>query len=386
MNILFRATVAILIGSLAIKAIEYPIPMIDQNPPKPNIIRIYFTPEEDQLLTQLVEEQRAQTGKDKIKFAPIAKSFNQKAALNKNINERKPFQLRERWNYYLNPALNRGAWTPEEDDKIAQMYKEFGPKWAKIAKFLSGRSAQDIRNRWRFIERQPQKDEDEVLAQQPGVSIDLLAPMSVENPLSPQKPAEPTPMIAPNQAKPKIVKNHFTPEEDDLLYQLIEEQRAQTGKNALNFTTIAKSFNQKALLNKNINERTARQLRNRWQRCLDPSLNRGTWTAEEDAQILQMYRDFGPQWAKMARRLNGRSGTDINNRWRFIERQQQKDENTILAQQSMVSVPQPVVSVDYLSILSFRNFVHSQNLPDTKDIPDILDTKDDPFEILKPAI
>ena len=57
-------------------------------------------------------------------------------------------QCRERWNGHLCPSINKGPWTLEEDIILAQKHSEFGNKWARIARFLPGRTDILVKNRW----------------------------------------------------------------------------------------------------------------------------------------------------------------------------------------------------------------------------------------------
>lgn len=63
-------------------------------------------------------------------------------------------QCRERWTNNLNPELNFSNWTEQEDQTIMSIYQFVGSKWAEIAKFLPGRSANATKNRFRSITRQ----------------------------------------------------------------------------------------------------------------------------------------------------------------------------------------------------------------------------------------
>lgn len=57
-------------------------------------------------------------------------------------------QCRERWFNNLNPVVKKGCWTEEEDDLIFKLYMQYGSSWSKIAKSLSGRTENSIKNRF----------------------------------------------------------------------------------------------------------------------------------------------------------------------------------------------------------------------------------------------
>ena len=61
---------------------------------------------------------------------------------------RNPRQCRDRYSNYLVPGFFNGQWSPQEDEILLQKYRLYGPKWSKIMKFLEGRSANAIKNRW----------------------------------------------------------------------------------------------------------------------------------------------------------------------------------------------------------------------------------------------
>ena len=95
---------------------------------------------EDLQLRDLVEELGVK------KWAKIANVLNESFH-----NRRKGKNCRERWNNHLDPNINKGEWTYEEDLKLLSMFKEFGRKWSTISKGISGRTENAVKNRWNTL-------------------------------------------------------------------------------------------------------------------------------------------------------------------------------------------------------------------------------------------
>eukprot|EP00331_Platyophrya_macrostoma_P032871 CAMPEP_0176439140 /NCGR_PEP_ID=MMETSP0127-20121128/19755_1 /TAXON_ID=938130 /ORGANISM="Platyophrya macrostoma, Strain WH" /LENGTH=373 /DNA_ID=CAMNT_0017823331 /DNA_START=200 /DNA_END=1321 /DNA_ORIENTATION=- len=104
-----------------------------------------WTHEEDKQLKALVEE----CGTEK-KWKVIAEKLN---SLTKEKMFRHPRQCRERWINYVNPRINRGDWTEEEDLKLMESFLSMGKKWADIAKTLGNRTENAVRNRFNGLIR-----------------------------------------------------------------------------------------------------------------------------------------------------------------------------------------------------------------------------------------
>ena len=63
--------------------------------------------------------------------------------------DRADVQCQHRWQKVVNPELVKGPWTKEEDEKVIELVKKYGPKrWTLIAKHLKGRIGKQCRERW----------------------------------------------------------------------------------------------------------------------------------------------------------------------------------------------------------------------------------------------
>jgi hypothetical protein len=91
-----------------------------------------FTSEEDQVILDFVRSNGA-------------KNWNFVAS---ELENRTPKQCRERWHNHLDPSIQKGPWSPEEDQLLAEKQAVLGNKWAEIARFLPGRTDTLVKNRW----------------------------------------------------------------------------------------------------------------------------------------------------------------------------------------------------------------------------------------------
>ncbi|KAL7742625.1 hypothetical protein ACLKA6_013956 [Drosophila palustris] len=59
-----------------------------------------------------------------------------------HFKDRLEQQVQQRWAKVLNPELIKGPWTRDEDEKVIELVRRFGPKkWTLIARYLNGRIA-----------------------------------------------------------------------------------------------------------------------------------------------------------------------------------------------------------------------------------------------------
>jgi hypothetical protein len=62
--------------------------------------------------------------------------------------------------------------------------------------------------------------------------------------------------------------------------------------------------------------KTIHQVADRWEKVVNPSLVKGSWTREEDERIINWVRANGPtNWTKLADNMSGRIGKQCRERW-----------------------------------------------------------------------
>ncbi|XP_074330582.1 transcription factor MYB88-like [Apium graveolens] len=68
-------------------------------------------------------------------------------------------QCRRRWFTYLNSDCKKGGWSAEEDHLLCQAQQIFGNRWTQIAKVVSGRTDNAVKNRFSTLCKRRAKHE-----------------------------------------------------------------------------------------------------------------------------------------------------------------------------------------------------------------------------------
>ncbi|XP_077549046.1 uncharacterized protein LOC144162408 isoform X1 [Haemaphysalis longicornis] len=86
---------------------------------------------------------------DRLKRSVQALGTHDWAAVARCFPDRSDVQCQQRWHKVVNPDLVKGSWSKEEDEKVVELVKRYGPKkWTLIAKHLRGRIGKQCRERW----------------------------------------------------------------------------------------------------------------------------------------------------------------------------------------------------------------------------------------------
>merc|ERR1711916_166358 len=66
-------------------------------------------------------------------------------------------QCRERWFFNLDSRIRRDPWSNKEDQLLLGLQRKYGNRWSKISKSFSGRTENNIKSRFRTLERREAK-------------------------------------------------------------------------------------------------------------------------------------------------------------------------------------------------------------------------------------
>jgi hypothetical protein len=152
----------------------------------------------------------------------------------------------------VNHCVKKIKWKKEEDELLAQVMSETErPTYPILAQLFPGKTGQQVAERW-----------DKVL-------------------------------------NPALTKGSWTRLEDETIVEFVKKNGTKKWKELCYL----------------LPGRIGKQCRERWRHHLDPAINHAPWTQEEDIQLVQLHKELGNAWVKIANRMRNRSDNAVKNRW-----------------------------------------------------------------------
>lgn len=105
-----------------------------------------WSPIEDETLLKVVSTKGTKA------WSRIAQIIN--SLYHNGMQIREGRQCRERWLNHVDPTLNKGLWTIEEDELLLKMHDELGSRWSEISKGFMGRNENSVKNRLKSLKKQ----------------------------------------------------------------------------------------------------------------------------------------------------------------------------------------------------------------------------------------
>ncbi|CAN6272225.1 unnamed protein product [Urochloa humidicola] len=322
-----------------------------------------WSPEENELLTQLVHKH----GTKNWQIISCA------------IPDRNAHACLSRWKYILDPAINREAWSQQEELRLIRAHQIYGNKWCKMVKHFPGRTNNAIKEHWRgsmkrkldsylasgLLEQVPDLHENLSVSQSSqsdspkeskvssvGESsgfncakaldahsakvsesmivkpqqcvrarkkLDLVStPVKLKSDIPPETIKRRQEMESGKTEVPPCKKNDYCFKEGT---SIKNSERTKGRWLPEENEILAKMVTKHGLKNwqtiaSAIPSRNAQQCRIRWTRSLDPSINKEDWSEQEELKLIRAHQIYGSQWLKMVKHFPGRTNHALKEHWR----------------------------------------------------------------------
>ncbi|XP_051155066.1 snRNA-activating protein complex subunit 4 [Leptopilina boulardi] len=238
-----------------------------------------------------------------------------KIAVSDFQNKHSPEECRVMWNIFLHPSINKFKWKKKELvdlEKYAKQYKN--ENWDKIAEKLgTHRSGYQCFVKYNTMKKMPQNDKP-WSKQEDRKLIQLINKFKIGDFINWGDIASCMKTRTKHQIyfrwmyslAPHLKKGRFTEDEDKLFLDAIE-------KYGLNFKKIS------ALV---LPARTSAQLSDHYNTLTNKDDN--SWTVDQDMKLLQLHKEHGKNWSKIATFFDNKSRVQLRHRCTALSRYEQR--------------------------------------------------------------
>ena len=254
-----------------------------------------------------------------------------------HVPGRNHVQCSQRWNKVLKPGLRKGQWDKEEDELLVRVYYEELARqkhrkqiFLKIKEENDKReiAAEEARRKEKNAERLLQLKEQQEQRGYVNVNTTTTTTMIPTNADATISTTRSTPNDVDKISGTGSTDLKLQGKRDALVSNITTNGAVElnnmkaNGGNTTNLPAVNLTGNiiDWARVASEIQGRSTKQCRERWNNHLDPKIKRGNWSYEEDDFLLKEQARLGNKWSKIASMLEGRTENAVKIRWKSLTR------------------------------------------------------------------